>query len=116
VPPGKTIPYIKRVIWFPWETVKINRNNIEICSNDTDQCTVLDQPYLSWSVTTEARCGIDTFVIESGLFVMGDNRWFSTDSRCCFWLGCYEWSSYEVPFDHIIGKVYLRFFPNFKSF
>jgi hypothetical protein len=47
---------------------------------------------------------------------LGDNRWFSTDSRCCFWLDCYEWSVYTVPFDHIIGKVYVRFFPNFSTF
>jgi signal peptidase I len=116
VPPGKTIPYIKRIVWLPWETVTIKRNTVEICStDDSNQCMVLDESYLSW-IKTEGRCGIDTFVVENWLFVMGDNRQFSTDSRCCFWLDCYEWSSYEVPFDHIIGKVYLRFFPHFQSF
>ncbi len=118
VPPGKNIPYIKRIVWLPGETVKIINNGVEICKkdNDIEQCNTLPESYLSW-VNTEARCGISEFSIDSwGLFVMGDNRWFSTDSRCCFGLDCYEWSTYEVPFDHIIGKVYLRFFPNFSTF
>lgn len=119
VPPGKTIPYIKRIIWLPGETVKIKHNGVEICttSNNIEQCNTLPEDYLSWSVSTEARCWVDEFVIGTGgFFVLGDNRWFSTDSRCCFGLNCYEGSSYEVPFANIIGKVYLRFFPNFKNF
>lgn len=116
VPPGKTIPYIKRIVWLPWETVNIKRNTVEVCpTNDKTQCTILDESYIAW-VKTDTRCGIDTFVVENWFFVMWDNRWFSTDSRCCFGLDCYEWSTYEVPFDHIIGKVYLRFFPHFQSF
>ncbi len=119
VPPGKTIPYIKRVVWLPWETVKIKRDGVQICTteNNIEQCNTLDEAYLDPSVKTEWRCGISEFPITSwGLFVMGDNRWFSTDSRCCFGLDCYEWSTYEVPYDHIIGKVYLRLFPHFQSF
>lgn len=119
VPPGKIIPYIKRVIWLPWETVKIVHNGVEICTTDNkiEQCNTLAQPYLDSSIKTEARCGVDTFVISTGwFFVMGDNRWFSTDSRCCFGLDCYEGSTYEVPFDNIIGKVYIRFFPDFSTF
>jgi hypothetical protein len=119
VPPGKTIPYIKRIIWLPWETVKLHNNIVSVCSTDNtiEQCTVLDESYLSDTVDTEWRCWINDFAINSWwFFVMWDNRWFSTDSRCCFWLDCYPWSSYEVPFDHIIGKVYFRFFPHFQIF
>lgn len=119
VPPGKTIPYIKRIIWLPGETVKISRGTVQVCipQDAGDQCNTLDESYLDPALKTEARCGIDTFVVDgSGFFVMWDNRGFSTDSRCCFGLDCYEWSSYEVPFDHIIGKVYLRFFPHFQAF
>ncbi len=119
VPPGKTIPYIKRIIGLPGETVKITHGSVEICKteNNIEQCNTLPESYLTWSLKTEARCGIDEFKIDTGwFFVMGDNRWFSTDSRCCFGLNCYEGSSYEVPFDNIIGKVYLRFFPRFQGF
>lgn len=119
VPPGKTIPYIKRVVWLPWETIKIKRNVVSICTtteNNIEQCNSLEELYLPDWTPTKTRCWISEFTIETWLFVMWDNRWFSTDSRCCFGLDCYEWASYEVPFDHIIGKVYVRFFPNFQTF
>ncbi|MFA7298103.1 MAG: signal peptidase I [Candidatus Absconditabacterales bacterium] len=119
VPPGKTIPYIKRIVGLPGETIKIKHNGVEVCTteNTIEQCNTLEEPYLDSGVRTESRCGIDEFKIDGGgLFVMGDNRGFSTDSRCCFGLDCYEGSTYEVPADHIIGKVYLRFFPHFSTF
>lgn len=118
VPPGKNIPYIKRIIGLPGEVVKIKRSAVEVCKteNDIEQCTTLPEPYLPSSLATEARCGISEFEVKEWFFVMGDNRGFSTDSRCCFGLDCYEWSTYEVPYDHIIGKVYIRFFPHFTTF
>lgn len=117
VPPGKTIPYIKRVIWLPGETVKLRNNTVLICGEDKNCTTLNESPYLSGDVRTEARCGVSEFTVDSwGYFVMGDNREFSTDSRCCFGLDCYQWSSYEVPFNNIVGKVYIRFYPNFSSF
>lgn len=118
VPPKKTIPYIKRIIWLPGETIKIKNNRVSICKteNDREQCNILEEEYLTWSVQTDAKCWKSEFEVKEGFFVMWDNRWFSTDSRCCFGLDCYEWSTYEVPFDHIIGKVYVRFFPRFQTF
>jgi len=118
VPPKKTIPYIKRIIWLPGETIKIKNNRVYICKteNDREQCNILEEKYLTWSVQTDAKCWKSEFEVKEGFFVMWDNRWFSTDSRCCFGLDCYEWSTYEVPFDHIIGKVYVRFFPRFQTF
>lgn len=112
VPPGKAIPYIKRVVGLPGETVKILHNGVSICATDGN-CTTLDESaYLASDIRTEARCGVSNFVIDTGwYFVMGDNRGFSTDSRCCFGLDCYAGSSYEVPFNNIIGKVYVRLYP-----
>jgi len=117
VPPGKTVPYIKRIIGLPGETVKIHDSKVQICSWAAAQsCFQLDQSYLASTVWTDTRCGISDFSVMSGYFVMGDNRSFSTDSRCCFGLDCYNGASYEVPFANIIGKVYLRFFPHFGMF
>jgi len=49
VPPGKTIPYIKRIIGLPGETVKIVNNGVQICKteNAIEQCNTLAEPYLS---------------------------------------------------------------------
>lgn len=117
VPPGKTVPYIKRIIGMPGETVKIHDSKVQICSGANAQsCFDLSQPYLSSSVWTDTRCGISDFKVNSWYFVMGDNRSFSTDSRCCFGLYCYNGASYEVPFDNIMGKVYMRLFPHFGMF
>ena len=52
--------------------------------NDLQMCDKLDESYLPDNIKTEARCGQTTFKVENGLFVMGDNRGFSTDSLCCF--------------------------------
>ena len=49
VPPGKTIPYIKRIIGLPGETVKIKRTGVEICTTEDkiEQCNTLAEPYLA---------------------------------------------------------------------
>ena len=117
VPPGKTVPYIKRIVGLPWEMVRIHNNVVQICSGaQYSSCFDLDQSYLPAGTWTDTRCGVTDFQVNSWLFVMWDNRSFSTDSRCCFGLDCYKWSSYEVPFNHIIGKVYLRVIPKFGAF
>ncbi|MFZ2150850.1 MAG: signal peptidase I [Candidatus Absconditicoccaceae bacterium] len=117
VPPGKNVPYIKRIIGLPGETVKIHDGGIYICnSGAVEDCKKLEENYLPDYVTTEARCGKSEFKIESGFFVMGDNRGFSTDSLCCFGLGCFEGTNYTVPSNYMIGKVYVRIIPDFKVF
>lgn len=119
VPPGKDIPYIKRIIWLPWETVKIEENKVLICTNtdNKESCSELNEPYLDENTWTESRCWINEFKVDwSWFFVMWDNRWFSTDSRCCFGLWCYSGTSYEVPFNNIVWKVFVRFFPNPSTF
>jgi len=43
VPPGKTDPYVKRIIGLSGETVTIKNNTVKICKTDTDECQMLDQ-------------------------------------------------------------------------
>ena len=120
VPPWKDVPYIKRIIGLPWEKVKIQSWDVFICDDNSkgESCRILDESYLPvWLNTSTKKCWKDEFNVESwGYFVLWDNRPHSTDSRCCFGIGCYNGSSYTVPEKYIIWKVYVRLFPSFDKF
>lgn len=119
VPQGKEVPYIKRVIWLPWETVKIQDGKVLICttSSSGENCNELKESYLSEDTKTTTTCGLTEFkVTDWAYFVMWDNRNHSTDSRCCFWLWCYSWSNYLATEQDIIWKVSIRLFPSFYKF
>lgn len=64
VPPGKTIPYIKRIIGLPGETVKITENKVFVCPT-TGECQKLDQSYLPSTTRTDTRCGVNEFKVFS---------------------------------------------------
>ena len=91
------ISYIKRVIGLPGDHVVIKNNKVLI--NDKE----LEEPYLQPGVVTDNGRGICTDVVvpENSVFVMGDNRSQSTDSRC---FGC-------VPLEKIESKVWIRIWP-----
>lgn len=93
---GKT-SYIKRVIGLPGEHVKIQDGKVYI--NNLQ----LEEPYLQDNVITTSLdgCYTDITVPDNCLFVMGDNRTQSTDSRR---FGC-------IPFEKIESKVWIRFWP-----
>lgn len=118
VPSGQKLPYIKRVVGLPGETVRLQNGKVSICqTQEANSCTEYQEDYLPDGTMTEARCGITSFdVTTGGLFVLWDNRWFSTDSRCCFGLGCYSGSNYQVTDQDMIGKVFMRIFPQTKLF
>lgn len=91
--------YIKRVIGLPGETVEVREGKVYING------VLLDEPYLR--DTTNCRiddpCGQGRPVVvpPGSVFVMGDNRPNSSDSR--------EWS--ELPLDRIIGKAWVSYWP-----
>ncbi|MBQ9266872.1 MAG: signal peptidase I [Clostridia bacterium] len=88
--------YIKRVIGMPGDHLYISDGKVYI--NDE----VLDEPYLEEGLQTP-RKGMfyDVVVPEGYVFVMGDNRTGSSDSRE---FGC-------VPLDKIEGRVSFRIWP-----
>lgn len=90
-------PYIKRVIGLPGDVVQVRNGNVYV--NDI----LLDEPYINAGITqctTDRYCGPVT-VPEGQVYVMGDNRNNSTDSRA---FG-------PVPVDNIIGKAWLTYWP-----
>lgn len=90
--------YIKRVIGLPGDHVQIKDGKVFINGSE------LDEPYLQDNVTTEMINGglfSDVVVPDNCVFVMGDNRFQSTDSRE---FGC-------IPLEKIEGKVWIRFWP-----
>lgn len=93
---GKT-SYIKRVIGLSGEHVKIENGKVYINGEE------LDESYLQDDVITTSLEGVftDLTVPENCLFVMGDNRSQSTDSRR---FGC-------IPLEKIESKVWIRFWP-----
>lgn len=97
-PPVKSDkPYIKRVIGLPGETVTFRDGYVYIDGQR------LNEPYISGAVTT---CDYGQWcdgvtVPDDSVFVLGDNRENSSDSRV---FGI-------VAFDHIIGQAWFANWP-----
>ncbi len=91
---------IKRVIGLPGDSLVIKDGRILINGQ------LLEEPYLDQGVTTQAgpiACAeADPCVIpEDMVWVMGDNRGSSRDSR---WFG-------PIPEDDVIGRAFFRIWP-----
>jgi signal peptidase I len=88
--PGRE-PYIKRVIGLPGDRVRIENGKVSVNGQ------LLAEPYLQ--VVTEQ--GGEWQVPQGNLFVMGDNRNNSSDSRA--------WGM--VPMENVIGKAIVIYWP-----
>ena len=92
--------YIKRVIGLPGQTVEIKQQTVFVDGEP------IEEPYL----TDAAKACDDDFglvtVPEDGLFVMGDNRCNSLDSR--YGLGF-------VPIDAVVGDAFVMIWPPFRA-
>ena len=89
---------IKRVIALPGEEIEVVNCEVRIDGQ------LLREPYLDPTVVTPGRCGSEvppTLVPEDQVFVMGDNRPGSQDSRA---LGTFS-------FDDIVGRAFVVFWP-----
>ena len=99
---GKT-SYIKRVIALPGEHVQIKDGKVYINGEELVE-DYLPEGTITDSMAKDGMSGgqfLDLVVPEGTVFVMGDNRANSGDSRR---FGC-------IPYEKIEGKVVLRFWP-----
>lgn len=97
---------IKRVVALPGEVIRMENCTVWIDTDPNDDVPAqrLEEPYLDPTVVTPGRCGnaIDPLEIQDGhVFVMGDNRPESHDSRN---LG-------PVAFDELVGRAFVVFWP-----
>lgn len=94
----KTKYYVKRVIALPGQTVDIHDGGVYVDGQ------LLDEPYYDGVTNkTDTSVKYPITVKEDCVFVMGDNRANSTDSRTSI-LG-------QVPYKAIFGKAQVRFWP-----
>ncbi len=91
-------PYIKRVIGLPGETISIHDGAVYVDG------VRLNEEYLGTTSTSwPGRAdGFELLVPEESLFVMGDNRNNSTDSR----------SFGPISYSDIIGRAWISYWPS----
>lgn len=98
-PKNKEVDYIKRVIGLPGDTVSLRDNALYVNGQK------IDEPYLRPDVVIFGGSYLqedqEITVPEGTLFVVGDNRPHSSDSR--------EFG--PIPFEDIIGVAFLRYWP-----
>lgn len=94
-------PIVKRVIATEGQTVDIDFSSGEVRVDGA----LLEEPYINEPTLTDFDDGLDypVTVPEGCVFLMGDNRNHSADSRYAP-IGC-------VDTDYILGKVILRILP-----
>jgi signal peptidase I len=86
--------FIKRVVALPGETIEIHRGTVIVDGRE------LDEPYLS-QIADMGDFAPHT-VPPDRVFVMGDNRTSSSDSRTT--LG-------DIPYDNVIGRAFVVIWP-----
>ncbi len=98
-PDDEELLLVKRVIGLPGETVDIIDGDVYINGDE------LEEPYVSSPIIDRTK-NSSYEVPEGYVFVLGDNRMVSHDSR--------YWEHTFVDIDSIAGKVIVRYWPSPK--
>ncbi len=97
--PGE-VDYIKRVIGLPGDEIDIREDGVYRKSRDEAEFKKLDEPYTK-GITESKGMELPFVVPEDKIFVMGDNREKSLDSRQ---IG-------PIDMNSVFGKAVLRIWP-----
>ncbi len=93
---GQTIPFIKRVIGLPGDVIDIRDGHVLVNGQE------ITEPYVFAGQPTDPETTQIHFVVQPNeLFVLGDHRAVSEDSRV---FG-------TVPVASVIGRAWLRYWP-----
>lgn len=99
---GSSAPYIKRIIGMPGDLIQFETDasgRVDVYINGELQ----EEAYIS-SDLYPGNVGQETYTVPEGhVFVMGDNRPNSKDSR--------DRSVGFIPFDHVLGEAAFRLWP-----
>jgi signal peptidase I len=98
-PNNPEVDYIKRIIALPGEKVKVEKGLVYVNDQKLDEVYLKDSTYLFPS--SKMQEGVNVFVGNDELFVMGDNRPHSSDSR--------EFGPIQKK--SIVGRAFLRYWP-----
>jgi len=102
-PKNPDIEYIKRVVGLPGETIFFKGGNVYINGN------LLNESYISVKTNVWengfSKENVPIIIPDDYLFIMGDNRTHSSDSR--------EFG--PIPISSVIGKDIFRYYPDMKS-
>lgn len=91
--------YIKRIIGLPGERVVVRDGIVTIFNKENESGAPIGENYLPSDLKTSGH--VDTTLDSDDYFVMGDNRYYSFDSR--------NWGA--VSRDEIVGLARLRLLP-----
>jgi signal peptidase I len=93
-PPHDTRKYIKRVIALPGQSVEVKNSQVFVDG------TELKEPYINEPIRQDYPF---TYVPDGNIFVMGDNRNFSKDSR--------DPDVGFIPLKNVVGRAIFIFWP-----
>jgi signal peptidase I len=91
--------YIKRIIGLPEEKVEVRNGEVWVSRPGEETAQMLEESYLPYQTYTSGTISIT--LAENEIFVMGDNRIASYDSR--------QWGA--LPMDYIVGRTWMRLWP-----